>query len=164
MLHNENENHIRRYLSIWSSASVQTCSEKPALRDMTIAHRLPDVAIEVTWKPSFHFLFIHLNGKESLTLYDCCVYGVPGHQTYYIRGPTKKLYLSKTHNCDRVYITKRKRTKQVTGNSDDRCISRVLEQILFLLQATGETLVFSFLLFRFTFQAHSSGYIINYKI
>jgi len=25
-----------------------TCSENPALRDMTIAHRLPDVAIEVT--------------------------------------------------------------------------------------------------------------------
>ena len=57
----------------------------------------------------------------------------------------KKLSLSKTHNCDRVYITKRKRTKQVTGNSDNRCISRVFEQILVLLSGNWwDTCVFLF--------------------
>eukprot|EP00201_Polytomella_parva_P011488 CAMPEP_0175068974 /NCGR_PEP_ID=MMETSP0052_2-20121109/17955_1 /TAXON_ID=51329 ORGANISM="Polytomella parva, Strain SAG 63-3" /NCGR_SAMPLE_ID=MMETSP0052_2 /ASSEMBLY_ACC=CAM_ASM_000194 /LENGTH=61 /DNA_ID=CAMNT_0016336033 /DNA_START=784 /DNA_END=969 /DNA_ORIENTATION=+ len=45
------------------------------------AHRVCDVAMEVTWNPSFHFLLIHLNGKESLTLYDCCVYNVPFDMT-----------------------------------------------------------------------------------
>jgi hypothetical protein len=55
----------------------QTWSLNPAFRDITTPQRLPAVAIEVTWKPSLHFLFIHLKGKDSLTLYDCCVYCVP---------------------------------------------------------------------------------------
>jgi len=33
---------------VWYLRKYLTCSENPALRDMTIAHRLPDVAIEVT--------------------------------------------------------------------------------------------------------------------
>jgi len=98
-----------------------TCSENPALRDMTIAHRLPDVAIEVTWKPSFHFLFIHLNGKESLTLYDCCVYGVPGqHQ---IDKHTVLWDQLNNYIYERWQFWQgihRKRTKGLTGNSDDR--------------------------------------------
>merc|ERR1719161_32620 len=42
----------------WKSNSTHW-SIKPALRDMTTAHRWLDVAMEVTWKPSFHFLLIH---------------------------------------------------------------------------------------------------------
>lgn len=46
----------------------KTWSENPAPRDITIPQRLPAVAIAVTKNPSLHFLFIHLNGNESLTL------------------------------------------------------------------------------------------------
>lgn len=57
-----------------------TWCENPDPRDITTPHLLPEVVIAVTWKPSFHFLLIHLNGNESLTLYDCCKYRVPEHK------------------------------------------------------------------------------------
>jgi hypothetical protein len=54
-----------------------TCFENPVPRDITTPHLGPAVAIEVTKKPSLHFLLIHLKGNESLTLYDCWIYWVP---------------------------------------------------------------------------------------
>lgn len=48
--------------------ATKTWSENPAPRDIIIAHLLPEVAIEVTYNPSLHFLFIHVNGNDSLTL------------------------------------------------------------------------------------------------
>lgn len=106
----------------------------------------------------------------------------PSNQTYYIRGQTCSRKILEDEQKKKNYIYqrrtivtgstlgkgKRKRTKQLTGISDDRCLSRVFEQILVLLSGNwwdAKTWVcVSSLLSMFTFQAHSSGYIINYKI
>jgi hypothetical protein len=49
----------------WSALAWST---NPALRLMTTAQRELLVAVAVTKNPSFHFLLIHLKGKESETL------------------------------------------------------------------------------------------------
>lgn len=53
--------HMHRY------ALARTWCEMPVVRDMTTAHCVLAVAMEVTKKPSRHFFLIHSKGKESDT-------------------------------------------------------------------------------------------------
>lgn len=144
MLNKENEKHIRRYLYLEFSIIANLLR-----KSSTAGH---DYSPSIAWcchcshmKTFFPFLVYPLKWKGITDFIRLlCIWCAWPSNILYQRT-NKKTNLSKTHNRDRVYIRKRKRTKQVTCISDDRCISRVFEQILVLLSGNWwDTWVFLF--------------------